>query len=143
MVDVVYGAKTRGWEKYFCLFSKDLQIVVILGRKFLKKYFASNEKGCNFAAVFRQRIRWQRTREIWNGWEDRDSVCQTLVLRYEGDTKTSQKVKENNSYNEEFDPGSGWTLAAGLTHASRGAARSSNTLAATGARVRNAYATYL
>ena len=26
-------------------------------------------------------------------------------------------------YNEEFDPGSGWTLATGLTHASRGAAR--------------------
>ncbi len=25
-------------------------------------------------------------------------------------------------YDEEFDPGSGWTLAAGLTHASRGAA---------------------
>ena len=25
-------------------------------------------------------------------------------------------------YNEEFDPGSGWTLAGGLTHASRGAA---------------------
>ena len=24
-------------------------------------------------------------------------------------------------YNEEFDPGSGWTLATGLTHASRGA----------------------
>ena len=23
-------------------------------------------------------------------------------------------------YNEEFDPGSGWTLATGLTHASRG-----------------------
>ena len=23
-------------------------------------------------------------------------------------------------YDEEFDPGSGWTLAAGLTHASRG-----------------------
>ena len=29
-----------------------------------------------------------------------------------------------------------------LTHASRGAARCSNTLVATGARVRNAYATY-
>ena len=27
-------------------------------------------------------------------------------------------------YNEEFDPGSGWTLATGLTHASRGAASS-------------------
>ena len=26
-------------------------------------------------------------------------------------------------YNEEFDPGSGWTLATGLTHASRGAAQ--------------------
>ena len=26
-------------------------------------------------------------------------------------------------YNGEFDPGSGWTLAAGLIHASRGAAR--------------------
>ena len=25
----------------------------------------------------------------------------------------------NFFYNEEFDPGSGWTLAAGLTHASR------------------------
>ena len=25
-------------------------------------------------------------------------------------------------YNGEFDPGSGWTLATGLTHASRGAA---------------------
>ena len=29
----------------------------------------------------------------------------------------------NFLYYEEFDPGSGWTLAAGLTHASRGAAR--------------------
>ena len=49
----------------------------------------------------------------------------------------------NNLNNEEFDPGSGWTLATGLTHASRGAARCSNTLVATGARVSNAYATYL
>ena len=31
-------------------------------------------------------------------------------------------IKKTN-YKEEFDPGSGWTLAAGLTHASRGAAR--------------------
>ena len=33
-------------------------------------------------------------------------------------------------YNGEFDPGSGWTLAAGLIHASRGAAQCSNTWAA-------------
>ena len=52
-------------------------------------------------------------------------------------------ARQNNLYNEEFDPGSGWTLATGLTHASRGAARCSNTLVATGARVSNAYATYL
>ena len=33
----------------------------------------------------------------------------------------SEKIK-NDINNEEFDPGSGWTLATGLTHASRGAA---------------------
>ena len=31
-------------------------------------------------------------------------------------------VEKRYFYNEEFDPGSGWTLATGLTHASRGAA---------------------
>ena len=35
---------------------------------------------------------------------------------------TSDTVEDTNLYNEEFDPGSGWTLATGLTHASRGAA---------------------
>ena len=35
--------------------------------------------------------------------------------------KKKKKEKEINN-NEEFDPGSGWTLATGLTHASRGAA---------------------
>ena len=46
-------------------------------------------------------------------------------------------------YNEEFDPGSGWTLATGLTHASRGAAWIYfGKLVATGARVRNAYPTF-
>ena len=33
----------------------------------------------------------------------------------------AKEIKEIH-YNEEFDPGSGWTLATGLTHASRGAA---------------------
>ena len=32
-----------------------------------------------------------------------------------------QNKDKINIYNEEFDPGSGWTLATGLTHASRGA----------------------
>ena len=34
-----------------------------------------------------------------------------------------RKKQTKNNYNGEFDPGSGLTLAAGLTHASRGAAR--------------------
>ena len=49
----------------------------------------------------------------------------------------------NQLYYGEFDPGSGLTLAAGLIHASRGAAGCSNTSLATGARVRNTYAIYL
>ena len=63
-----------------------------------------------------------------------------------GGGSRTRRVKgeiQSNSYNEEFDPGSGWTLAAGLTHASRGAAGCSNTVLATGARACNAYATYL
>ena len=92
--------------------------------------------------------RWMREPE--RKWEDietdgkRDSVCH-LRLRSQGRTRERVKGRKSisrNSYNEEFDPGSGWTLAAGLTHASRGAAGSSNTPLATGARVRNAYATY-
>ena len=46
-------------------------------------------------------------------------------------------------YNGEFDPGSGWTLATGLTHASRGETTSKACFwwASTGARVSNAYPT--
>ena len=36
--------------------------------------------------------------------------------------RSCQRYKKEIFYNEEFDPGSGWTLATGLTHASRGAA---------------------
>ena len=47
-------------------------------------------------------------------------------------------------YNGEFDPGSGWTLATGLTHASRGetAFSACTEWTSTGARVSNAYPTY-
>ena len=82
----------------------------------------------------------ERTLNFWDG----EIACVGSPARPDGETRTSQRLKNtSNSYNEEFDPGSGWTLAAGLTHASRGAAGCSNTLPATGARVRNAYATYL
>ena len=51
------------------------------------------------------------------------------------------RLSNNSLYNGEFDPGSGWTLAAGLIHASRGVEVFRDF--ETGARVRNAYATYL
>ena len=73
-------------------------------------------------------------------------VVQVLKINTVNNLKintNSEHRDKNNLNNEEFDPGSGWTLATGLTHASRGAARCSNTLVATGARVSNAYATYL
>ena len=50
----------------------------------------------------------------------------------------------NLFYNGEFDPGSGWTLATGLTHASRGetALSACTEWTSTGARVSNAYPTF-
>ena len=44
------------------------------------------------------------------------------LRRPEQSKKVILRDDEKYFYNEEFDPGSGWTLATGLTHASRGAA---------------------
>ena len=44
------------------------------------------------------------------------------VKDYNKETRFWAKVYKKQINNEEFDPGSGWTLATGLTHASRGAA---------------------
>ena len=62
-----------------------------------------------------------------------------------GVLSTNREWTKTLYYNEEFDPGSGWTLATGLTHASRGAAMKKACFlqAATGARVSNAYRTCL
>ena len=65
-----------------------------------------------------------------------------LVFWKETQERLCKEILRINFYNEEFDPGSGWTLAGGLTHASRGVTWCSNTLMTTGARVSNAYATY-
>ena len=37
----------------------------------------------------------------------RDSVCRDSSIRVGGSDTESQEGKKNNSYNEEFDPGSG------------------------------------
>ena len=50
-----------------------------------------------------------------------NTVKRSMTLDY--DKRIPERgYLRNNLNNEEFDPGSGWTLATGLTHASRGAA---------------------
>ena len=60
-------------------------------------------------------------RRVWQ------NVCHTMrSLRSTWQSMSSPSQTEKQFiiifYNEEFDHGSGWTLATGLTHASRGAA---------------------
>ena len=134
----------KSWYVTMCLSE-----VTNLFLEIIKKNILQNKKRLYLCTRFRPRGALERepwrepgARVPWEGFGRWDSVCHsTSPVRPGGETRDESKVKKSNSYNEEFDPGSGWTLAAGLTHASRGAARGSNTLAATGARVRNAYAT--
>ena len=81
--------------------------------------------GWSFMIGSLQRTKLSKT--FWDSFED-FLLCILIYLRF---------------YDEEFDPGSGWTLAAGLTHASRGVTGSACTLLTTGARVSNAYTIYL
>ena len=118
-----------------------------------EKKFARIKNRRIFASAFAQKTGVEKKRRVHWNFGTWDSVCQEphiircvarhrwVKVKESGRDSATPKIK--NSYNEEFDPGSGWTLAAGLTHASRGVTGSSNTLLTTGARVRNAYATYL
>ena len=50
----------------------------------------------------------KKKRQLFETDERKEIACVTyLIIDRVGDTKTSQEGKENNSYNEEFDPGSG------------------------------------
>ena len=61
--------------------------------------------------------------EYWEENKQQNDLSKRRVLAY---AKTEKKLeiyiveKLKIIYNGEFDPGSGWTLAAGLIHASRG-----------------------
>ena len=78
--------------------------------KKVKKYFAGFKKGCTFASVFRQseRRRRQETEYIEND-EKIEIACVRHIynMLYVRTRRRVKKVKKNNSYNEEFDPGSG------------------------------------
>ena len=59
---------------------------------------------------------WEELSEVW--WEYTGSFKRKL---------RAEALSMKNYYNGEFDPGSGWTLAAGLIHASRRGSMCSNT----------------
>ena len=117
--------------------------------KTLKKIWKGREKRFIFASAFASRKGrgWRREKKSsLKYWREQNNVASvnrrtTRVVIHETHDPCRNKISEINYYNEEFDPGSGWTLATGLTHASRGAAGSSNTSPATGARVSNTCAT--
>ena len=96
-----------------------------------------NAKLFGLATIFERVKSWQKSDWLLSHMQANKNLVNSnkssLVLSVP-DWKKETKIKK---YNEEFDPGSGWTLATGLTHASRG--RSLRT--ETGARVSNAYVT--
>ena len=50
----------------------------------------------------------EKKRQLFETDEKIEIACVIhYIIRYNEDTKTSQKGKTSNSYNEEFDPGSG------------------------------------
>ena len=137
-------------QSFFCLSNSKYRITRLLKKKFektLKKIWKVTKKGLIFASAFALKTSEAKTRKKeffkilkWTKRSERESRS-TRVEIHETHDPARIKISVNNFYHEEFDPGSGWTLATGLTHASRGAAGSSNTSPATGARVSNTCAT--
>ena len=117
-------------------------------KKSCKKIWRERKSALSLRSLSERK--WPKERKV--DWNDEEQVQQVpikarivdseFLLKKQYELKCQEQLRDiKKIYNEEFDPGSGWTLAAGLTHASRGAAGCSNTLPATGARVRNAWAT--
>ena len=66
----------------------------------------------------RHRQYWRLSTKIFSNKGNNSTLDFGQVIRAR---QIIQNTNKKNIYNEEFDPGSGWTLATGLTHASRGA----------------------
>ena len=99
--------------------------------KFFKKKFAKNleiKKSClTFAPLAALKIQevesdWKKFFEVFEQLSFCPLFLRAISKQYLWDSSERYKQKTLYFYNGEFDPGSGWTLAAGLTHASRGAA---------------------
>ena len=78
----------------------------MFGEKKTKKNFCSLKNGRIFAFAFRETPSVDKSKRTLNYFETRDSVCRSNPLRRIARHETSQRLK-SNSYNEEFDPGSG------------------------------------
>ena len=117
------------------------------GREFLERLALWSSRKRNFEKSFKKVWKLKNNaylcspvrktgsrKRIWEvHWKDCFTVQEASTEKYnlsrsvnsfERIISVSDKLEiYKKLYNEEFDPGSGWTLAAGLTHASRGAAR--------------------
>ena len=67
---------------------------------------------CLFNSVLNKKVCWVKRTSGVLFWYNKKS-CRKF---------SKEKLKRQDNNKEEFDPGSGWTLATGVTHASRGAA---------------------
>ena len=124
-------------------------------QKIFSKKLARLKKSCTFAPANRMRgenkKEWHVHRHIELTAQNYSDVIlkirESKIFRVNWKQPSDlNRIKQDRAiyqtiYDEEFDPGSGWTLAAGLTHASRGVEGACSF--ETGARVRNAYAIYL
>ena len=128
------------YQSCWCRWKKNLKNKI---KKFLTKQKASDI--INELSAERRR----QTTLITKQWNTYDSRKFFTFLRTVWKTKTVKREIASCYFEwikhliREFDPGSGWTLATGLTHASRGETTSKACFwwASTGARVSNAYPT--
>ena len=93
---------------------------------------ADKKKAFTFALPNEKMGGQKRPKDLWKFGNN--STIILIMVRLQQSKKTKHKSDVNFNllrvisqieqfiYNGEFDPGSGWTLAAGLIHASRGAA---------------------
>ena len=58
--------------------------------------------------------------DVWNKEKKVRWIARFTDVRNSSNNTGQKFISVRTIYDEEFDPGSGWTLAAGLTHASRG-----------------------
>ena len=78
---------------------------------FAKKMFGGLENGCIFAPAFEEtrgsrETRFPRGQRTVKSW-DQGTACVPEPARPAGDAERVKGKQESNSYNEEFDPGSG------------------------------------